>query len=396
MIYLSMPTGHCHGWGVCGSYLTRELSALTKVKLFTSPLNRDSVPDGLELQFLAEHAASPLESSQVKGPQPMQVPYPVLQAIAGNDLMPIEPHLVGRQRVGYTFFEENVLPQNAISNAKEHFDVVAAGSSWCERILRENGLDSAVTILQGVDRQIFNPEACEKSYFQDRFVVFSGGKFELRKGQDLALRAFKVLQDKYPDTLLVTSWYNFWQFSVDSMSSSPYIRFRPSSDYRVMMWKTLTENGIDPRRVITLMPQPNSTMASIYKNTDVGLFPNRCEGGTNLVLMEYMACGKPAIASFNTGHQDIINDENAICIRNHKQIDIRRDQKTVAVWDDPDLDETISHLEYAYLHRDGLAGIGHRAGEHMKQFTWQKSAESFYRLLEENRHETGTASHRAA
>jgi glycosyltransferase involved in cell wall biosynthesis len=396
MIYLSMPTGHCHGWGVCGSYLARELSALTKVTLFTSPLNRDTVPDGLELQFLGEHAASPLESSQAKGPQPMQVPYPVLQAIAGNDLMPLTPHLVGRQRVGYTFFEENILPQNAISNAKKHFDVVAAGSSWCERVLRENGLDSAVTILQGVDRQIFNPAACEKSYFKDRFVVFSGGKFELRKGQDIVLRAFKVLQDKYPDTLLVTSWYNFWQFSIDTMSGSPYIRFRPCSDYRVMMWKTLTENGIDPRRVITLMPQPNSTMASIYKNTDVGLFPNRCEGGTNLVLMEYMACGKPAIASFNTGHRDIINDENSICIRNHKQMDVVRDGKTVAVWDDPDLDETISHLEHAYLHRGELGATGHRAGEHMKQFTWQKSAESFYNLLEEDRHETGTTAHRAA
>jgi glycosyltransferase involved in cell wall biosynthesis len=381
MIYLAMPTGHCHGWGVCGSYLARELSALTELKLFSSPLNRDTVPDGLELQFLTACAATPLESSQAQGPDPFKVPYPVLQAIAGNDLMPTTPHLIGTRRVGYTFFEENVLPQSAISNAQEHFDVVAAGSTWCEQVLREHGLRSAVTVLQGVDRQVFNPEAPEKTYFKDRFVVFSGGKFELRKGQDIVLRAFKVLQDKYPDALLVTSWYNFWQFSVNTMCSSPYIRFSPSSDYRVMMWKTLTENGIDPRRVVTLTPQPNATMARIYKNTDVGLFPNRCEGGTNLVLTEYMACGKPAIASLNTGHKDVVCSETAICIKAHKQISLRRGEQTVAEWDDPDLDEAIHHLEWAYSHRDELAGIGTRAGQYMKKFTWQKAAEGFHRLL---------------
>lgn len=383
MIYLSMPTGQRHGWGVCGSYLTRELSGITQTKLFSQPLDQETVQDGLELQFLTAHAASRLEMAQSKGPDLMRVPYPVLQAIAGPDLMPISPHLVGARRIGYTFFEENVLPPNALANAREHFDLIAAGSSWCEQVLRDHGLDLVATVLQGVDRQVFNPESSEKSYLRDRFVVFSGGKFEFRKGQDLVLRAFKVLQDKYPDALLVTSWYNFWQFSIDTMRQSPYIRFTPSPDYRIMMWRTLTDNGIDPRRVVSLPPQSNATMARIYKNTDVGIFPNRCEGGTNLVLMEYMACGKPAIASLNSGHTDVLTGDAAVAIRNHRRIEIARDKRTIAVWQDPDLDETIHHLEWAYHHRDELAAIGARAGEHMRQFTWRKAAEQFYDLVTE-------------
>ena len=42
-------------------------------------------------------------------------------------------------------------------------------------------------------------------------------------------------------------------------------------------------------------------MPQVYQNTDVGIFPSRCEAGTNLVMMEYMACGKPAIATVGTG-----------------------------------------------------------------------------------------------
>ena len=33
---------------------------------------------------------------------------------------------------------------------------------------------------------------------------------------------------------------------------------------------------------------PNWQMAAILRDMDVGLFPNRCEGGTNLVAMEAM------------------------------------------------------------------------------------------------------------
>ena len=95
------------------------------------------------------------------------------------------------------------------------------------------------------------------------------------------------------------------------MRASPHLRWPAmTGKYGEAMTRLLAENGLDVSRVITLGPRPNALLARIYRNTDVGLFPNRCEGGTNLVLMEYMACGKPVVAVDATGHRDVVREEH--------------------------------------------------------------------------------------
>jgi hypothetical protein len=101
--------------------------------------------------------------------------------------------------------------------------VIATGSSWCTSALKAKGLTNVVTVLQGVDPLSFNDSFAQKQFLADRFVVFSGGKFEFRKGQDVVLRAYKVLQDRYRDVTLVHAWYTHWEFSVRSMALSPHI-----------------------------------------------------------------------------------------------------------------------------------------------------------------------------
>jgi glycosyltransferase involved in cell wall biosynthesis len=149
-----------------------------------------------------------------------------------------------------------------------------------------------------------------------------------------------------------------------------------------MIRRVLVDNEVPLDRVLTLGPRPNLTMARVYANTDVGLFPNRCEGGTNLVLMEYMACGKPAIASYTTGHKDILTAKNSIRIEKMKPVTIRAGED-VALWDDPDLDETIERLEWAYQNRDQLRAVAEQGAADMSRFTWRAAAEQFYRLLTE-------------
>jgi glycosyltransferase involved in cell wall biosynthesis len=218
--------------------------------------------------------------------------------------------------------------------------------------------------------------------FKDRFVVFSGGKFEFRKGQDIVIRAYKVLQDRHPDVMLVNAWYNPWPFSMKTMETSPYISCKiTETDYLKAINNILYANGIDLNRIINVLPRQNAQMARLYKNTDVGLFPNRCEGGTNLVLMEYMACGKPVIATFSSGHKDIIDPSNSISIKKMKPLNISSEGVLQAVWDDPDLDETVSHLEAAYQNPDTLKFIGEKAGADLAEITWKKTGAAFHRLL---------------
>jgi glycosyltransferase involved in cell wall biosynthesis len=197
------------------------------------------------------------------------------------------------------------------------------------------------------------------------------------------IRAFKVLQDRHPDALLITSWFNPWEFSLRTICSSPYISsVSDKTNQQDLVVDLLVQNGIDQSRAIVLPPQPNSLMARIYRNTDVGIFPNRCEGGTNLVLMEYMACGKPVVASYSTGHKDVVNDANALLVRGMRALQISQEDKPVAVWDDPNLDETIEQLEFAYQHRDTLHSLGKQAACDLSHMTWTATADSFYRLLQ--------------
>jgi len=381
-VYLALPMGTAHGWGVCGRYITRKLARLAPVSLITDRLDARVVGDELELAALRALLA-PTEL-QAQG-RAIEIDHPVLQCVLDADLNPMRPRLRGRRNVGYAFFENTVLAPSSIDTARKHYDVVATGSSWCSEILRQHGLPDVRTVVQGVDPTIFRPVEGGREFFADRFVVFSGGKFELRKGQDLVIAAFKILQERHEDVLLVTSWFNQWPATMRTMRASPYIRFEPPGgtvEYRTLVEGVLAANGVDASRVIHLGLMPNSLMARVYRNSDVGLFPNRCEGGTNLVLMEYMACGGPAIASFGSGHMDVLTDDNSLPLRHLRQATVRDGDGPPKAWHDPDLEEIVEKLEWAYQNREKLGVIAVRAARDMTRFSWTATARGFLALLQ--------------
>jgi glycosyltransferase involved in cell wall biosynthesis len=379
MISLVLPQGHMFGWGVCGRYLTRELARFSPVALLSEPFTAADIGDELDYRFLQQVRTDP---PPVQAGTVACLPHPMLQAITDHCLLPLRPDIRGTRTVGYTFFEHTFLAPHHIASARQFFDVIVAGSSWCEDILKCYQLPNTCTILQGVDQTLFNPYENHKRLFEDAFVVFSGGKFELRKGQDIVIKAFKIFHDKYKDVLLINAWFNHWLFSVQTMAVSPHIAFQwEGGDYCTVVNSLLAANGIDLERVITLPPQANAMMAKVYKNTDCGLFPNRCEGGSNLVLMEYMACGKPAIVSNTSGHRDVADATHALMLQDLRPITISQDEQAVAMWDEPSIDETLAQLEWAYHHRDALRALGAASGTRMQAYTWQAAAAQFYALM---------------
>ena len=50
----------------------------------------------------------------------------------------------------------------------------------------------------------------------------------------------------------------------------------------------------------------NRQLPHLIKQADVAVFASRCEGGTNLMAMETLACGVPTLISANTGHLDLL------------------------------------------------------------------------------------------
>jgi glycosyltransferase involved in cell wall biosynthesis len=285
----------------------------------------------------------------------------------------------GTENYGYTFFE-NELTTHSVENAQK-YDLVLAGSTWCRDRMQEKGIHNCDVLVQGIDPNIFYPITEDKR--SNHFVIFSGGKFELRKGQDLILRAVKILQEKYPDIILVNCWYNKWPASMQLMGYSKHIQFEyQQGPWQELMDHTYVINGLDPGRIRTLDLVANEIQREIFQQTDIGVFPNRCEGGTNLVLMEYMACAKPVIASNTSGHRDIVTDENALLLNELRDISIAGpDNELIARWQEPSVAELVAQIEYAYHHREEIKKIGARAGQDLQKFTWEHSAQQLLDLL---------------
>ncbi len=377
-----MPRGTSHGWGVCGRYLACELSRRTDLKYITQPFEPRDIGNKEQYRQLLT-CYLPLE--KVNGSrdmhQPIELDAPAIQTIEGIHFRPWLMTITGTRIIGYTFFEENIISPAALKWADGYYDTIAVGSSWCETVLKEHGFNRTRTIVQGIDPSIFYPAGAKQRY-ADNFVIFSGGKFELRKGQDIVMRAVKIIQDRYPDVLLVASWYNHWPQTMNTMAASPYIHYhKPAATFEETMQQTIVANGLDPQRIVLLPPLSNNRMPEVYRDSDIGLFPNRCEGGTNLVLMEYMACGRPVVASNLTGHQDVVASEYACLVNARSLFSIQQNGQIVARWEDPDLDEVVAHLDWAYHHRDDLRTMGQQAAAAMSAFSWYQTAQGFLNLI---------------
>jgi glycosyltransferase involved in cell wall biosynthesis len=347
-----------------------------------------TISDPLEYQALRALVADASLIERIRAAIRTQVPIvldgPLLLPSFGPVAVPMAASMVrGSCTVGYAVFEFDRPPPETISNARS-YDAIATGSTWCTQVLKACGYENAHTIIQGVDPLAFHPCANAREYFNDRFVVFSGGKFEIRKAQDMVIPALAVMQQRHNDVVLVNAWGADLGY-LQTMRSSQ-IRIAPSDkdftdNYIGAMTRVLADNGLDISRVATFGPCDNRLMPHIYHNTDIGLFPSRCEGGTNLVLMEYMACGKPAIATFSSGHRDVLTEENSLPLKNHKPMEMRVGGSLVANWDEPSLDDIIERLEWAYQNRDKLAPLATRAAADMSQFTWERTTSKLAKLL---------------
>lgn len=351
-LYLALSKGENFGWGVCSKYLKKEVSKLYKYVY--------------EWDFEAEKD----EETRVKGK--------VFHALTGIEFNSISK-LRGTENYGYTFFENELLPIS-VENAKK-YDVVIGGSTWCKEKMLEKGITNVDVLIQGIDPEIFYP--VENKQRDDVFVIFSGGKFELRKGQDAVIKAVSILQKKYSDIVLVNAWYNMWPQSMELMLHSPYIKYERKGDNWIdFINNILSINGVDVSKVATYEIIPNTQLRDLYALTDIGVFPNRCEGGTNLVLMEYMACGRPVVASYTSGHVDILTDENSLPLKLTKPFRLYdNNNKLWADWEDISINELVDKLEFAYHNRDKIKKIGAKAGEDLKKFTWENSGKELLRIV---------------
>jgi len=309
------------GWGVYGINLALEL-ARRNIEAMTSHVVRQA---DIVVDPLRRAALDPFIRRSQLFPLQDRTGATFLHAL-GNDFLPARAGPPpGRPRIGVTFFEEPPSAE-AIERAKS-YDLIIAGSSWNEQVLRSYGVSRVRTVIQGVDRSLFHP-APRRGLYPGRFLIFSGGKAEPRKGQDIVVKAFRVFGRRHDDAMLVTAWHSPWPALAQGMD----LDLSEFGDWPELQSSSVARSP----RVIDVGAVPNGAMASVYRECHVGLFPSRSEGGTNLVAMECIACGIPAIVSANTGHLDLLRLSGA------------RPVRSVPVTGEPDLEEILDQLERAY------------------------------------------------
>lgn len=288
----------------------------------------------------------------------------------GNQLAgpPQGQRIVGRLTCGVAFVENTDLPDATDKVAP--YDLCIVGSTWNGKLLRERGISRVATVIQGIDPAIFHP-APRAGFLEGRFAVFSGGKLEHRKGQDLVLLAFKAFAQRRPDAILVTAWHSPWPQLVQTFSFNPKTAPVPlDGQGKVNVTQWAVDNGLSADQIIDLGSIPNHQMATTLREMDVGVFPSRCEGGTNLVAMECLACGIPSIVSANTGHLDLIETGAPLALTRQGQV--APSYCGTQDWGESDVEEIVEMLDRVYTDRSEALHRGRLAAEAMAAWSWHK------------------------
>jgi glycosyltransferase involved in cell wall biosynthesis len=370
---LAWQLSEYHGWGVFGLNVARTLVAqgYQPAKLLNPPnIDFNKYPElaSTKTEWLQNEAAFAALTAKLHHPG-----VTVIHSL-GNDFVFTNKQHWGDRNIGFIFFETTLFSSEGLARANT-LDLILTGSRWNAQILSKMGLKNVAYVMQGVDLTRFD-NAQPKSN-SGPFVIYSGGKLEFRKGQDIVLEAFKVFHQKRPDSLLLTSWHNPWPRITQDLISSPYGFGAPTiTNEQVDIAEWCARSGLPSSAFKHIGPTPNEHMAQVYRQADIGLFPNRAEGGTNLVAMEVMAAGVPCILSENTGHLDLITGTNCYSLKQQTRYSNASHQG----WGQSSIEEIVATLEHAYQHRDERIAIGKQGRAFIEQFTWANQTRQLIEL----------------
>jgi len=380
-VVLTWPATTRTGWGLTATHLAlqwrrdpaiRPLLAGGVGSFQIDPPRRIAVERTLgEARALRAHVeANPRTETRVEAT--------VLQ-IAGNRLGPTT--LIRGRRTILLPIVENT----AGTAAKRAFlagpDRLVAASRWNAAVLEAIGGRPLDLVHQGIDPVVHHP-APRRGLFPGRFVVFSGGKLEYRKGQDIVVAAFRAFRARHPDALLLAAWHNDMAEAGADLAAGPHLPAPPRrADGAPDIARWLAEAGLPAHAYAVLGPAPHAAMALAMREADVALFANRAEGGTNLVAMEALALGLPTILSANTGHLDLLaaaaSDPaagHAVALARQGPCRPPRAGFGVEGWGESDVEEVVAALERVRADGDGARAMAAAGAAAFAGWTWARTA----------------------
>jgi len=369
-----------HGWGLVGIHTALYLIEQGRAPFLMAEPKLSTVRAHLrdKLQVLVEPYQRYVQLERQRNGSVLKFSdIDVLQSLA-NRMESNSPYLEGPRTIGVIAFE-NTLIDDEVRKRGDRYDFIVTHSTYNRDLLLNAGFRDVRMAWQGADpSEMELPPRSER--FAGRFVVFSGGKLEYRKGQDMVLRAFRIFHARHPDALLATAWHSPWPDLGRNIAESPLCAEAPVIDPATNMLdvrRWAAANGVPADAFADLGFLARPQLPQAMADADVALFPNRCEGATNLVTMEAMGAGVPCIVSANCGHVDLMTEPDA-CFPLHRQTQLANPRGDRTGWCDSDIDEIVERLETVYTDR----AEARRRAEAGRRFilgerTWRRFAETF-------------------
>lgn len=304
--------------------------------------------------------------------------FPMIDAL-GNGFAPPNT-MTASKTIARTVFEDTRMEDLDTKLAK--YDCLLCASTWNRDLLASVVRKPIAVIHEGIDPSLFFPGPRSNLLPKDRFYVFTGGKVEFRKAQDLVLLAFREFSARHPDAVLVTSWHSPWPAYSAGVKGKADVELKLAADGRIDVIRWAVENGIRKEAVIDIGPIPNPLMPHVLREMDCALQPSRAEGGTNFVCKEAMACGVPVILGANSGVCDLVGEDNCMPLRRQGPVVSPVPNEKTDGWGESDVEEMVHALEQLYTDRELRKRISAKGAAWILDHgrTWQVHAEKLRKL----------------
>ena len=273
--------------------------------------------------------------------------------------------------IGFPIFE-----LDTFSDLEKHHlnscDELMVCSKWAKQVcldqlyMSPNGhtyldADAKVHVAPlGVDAELFPPAPVRQD---DKTIFFNCGKWEIRKGHDILIEAFKKLTEEHDNVEL-------WM-----MCSNPF-----NSEEENARWHQLYNH---PKVKLIPRAETQREVYNIMSQVDCGVFPSRGEGW-NLELLEMMAAGKHVVATEYSAHTEFCSEENSYLLP-ISDVEPAVDNKWFfgqgnwAKIDDTEV-EILTKLMLRFI-KTRKGKINEKGTDTAKKFSWQNTVREMVKCL---------------
>ena len=261
------------GYGIAGLNIVKAISKTTDVALW---------PIG-EIQVTNEKDAN-VCSNSIQNTSFFDCNQPCLRIWHQHDMA----QFVGKgKHIGFPVFELDTFNDLELHHLRS-VDELFVCSEWAKDVIKSNNIDIPVQVVPlGVDSSIFAPA---KPVKKEKTVFFNCGKWEVRKGHDILIKAFNQAFSP-PDNV------ELWMMCQNPFNS-------PEEEHQ---WELLYNH---PKIRIIPRVETQEQVYNIMQQVDCGVFPSRGEGW-NLEALELMSCGKHVIVTDYSAHTEFCTKDNA-------------------------------------------------------------------------------------